>query len=206
MRRGLGLSQRAFAEILGIPASTYRSYETDGRPVPLDLRRKIGEVTTLDINPLDPNEEPRRVLDALMTLSPDDLHPKLRGRLNNAAAEVSEPAEQDEGAGEIPATELKDRANLLQRGLAFRRHCLRARKELYTRPRQIYNNLRDGAFTVALNYFIMKLISLQLDIPFGAAKGQIDFAFVGSIAVIAVLLVAVFQAIPVGLRLDRFQK
>jgi len=172
----------------------------------MDLREKIGEVTTLDIKPLDPSEDPRRVLDALKTLSPDDLHPKLRERLNNAAAAVSEPAEQDEGAGQIPATDLKDRPNLLQRVLAFRRHCLRARKELYTRPRQIYNNLRDGAFTVALNYFTMKLISFQLDIPFGAAKGQIDVVFLGSITVIAVLFVAVFQAIPVGLRLDRFQK
>lgn len=203
LRKGLKLSQRAFAAALGVPESTYRQYERYDRPVPLDLRRTIGKLTTLDVNPLDPNEDPREVLEALRTLSPDDLAQKLRKNVQKSG--LVQPIVVRR-VDPVPTSRSDCRPSIFQRILAFRAYCQRSRTELYTRPRQTYNNIRDFVFMVAVNYIFLKTLSIKLDFPFGAAKDGPDVALIVSFGLFFCLVIAVFQSVPIGLRRDSMRR
>lgn len=187
-----GVTQKDFAELVGISLSSYQDYEAGKRPVPLKVRRAIWGVFTLEVNPADASEDPKKILRQIQALNPDAIytHPILETETNSKAEPIVLAKDVDASSkNEAPVR----RSRLIGPLIAFRTRYFEYTASLGPFGRT-YLEVRNWIMLVALHYISMKAASVQLGFRFGAPAGQTDYALVISFGLGAVLLVAFLQS------------
>lgn len=201
-RRFLKLTQKDTAQILDISLNSYRHYENGVSTIPSHIRRRLGRLSKIDVQPLDPREDPRRVVEELLNAKPSDLAPQLLIKIHKRKeASFHLPTEvvamEETRTNQQPTTKTFEFCvhdhQVFERITRERERVNYVRQNIFSRTRNVVNAIRDFVLLVALIYIAMKGLSIKLGFPFGAPADKPDFILVTSFLTVLSLAWAAFQ-------------
>ena len=198
----LKLTQKDAAEIIGVSLTSYRSYETGVSAVPSGLRRRLGQLSKIEVKPLDPHEDPRKVFEELKSAKRSDISPRLLIKIHKRKDDLLRLPTEEITAMESQTNQqtVKRTNELHTRRLKVVEHITRerervdyVRENIFSRKRNRSNSIRDFVLIVALIYIAMKGLSIKLGFPFGTPANQPDFILVASAFAVLSLAWAALQ-------------
>lgn len=174
VRTAMDFTQEKMANQLGCSVRTVRHYEHADSEVPLHLRRRIGEMSGLDVNPLDPEEDPYLIT--------------AQYRETQRAKEPPPAMEQSPGQNTLLAGIKRFRASSLQR-----------QKDQQTPIRRAFESTVITAHLTASLILTIELFQ-RSNGGWPAHQGYHDLLLLGSVSTAICLLLPTLMTIPWGIK------